>query len=201
MTAAAVPAGEPSVDPISLGLGRAIRATRQAADMSMRTLAANCGVSQPFLSEVERGMSMPSIATLYRIAEALGVAPSKLLPVSGPGDVHVVRADEGRRVPSSERADSAIGRLVFSDDEQGIEVYEYLTDRGEDLDVWFRHEGEKVLYLVAGHLQVELEHRPTVLLGPGDCLIHPGNIAHRWRVEGDEPVRLFLVIVRNEAGT
>ena len=73
-------------------------------------LAANCGVSQPFLSEVERGMSMPSIATLYRIAEALGVAPAKLLPASGPGDVHVVRADEGRRVPSSERADSAIGR-------------------------------------------------------------------------------------------
>ena len=144
---------------------------------------------------------MPSIATLYRIAEALGVAPSKLLPASGPGDVHVVRADEGRRVPSSERADSAIGRLVFADDAQGMEVYEYNTDRGEDLDVWFRHDGEKVLYLVAGQLQVELEHRETVVLGAGDCLIHPGNIAHRWQVEGNEPVRLFLVIVRNEAGT
>ena len=143
---------------------------------------------------------MPSIATLYRIAEALGVAPSKLLPASGPGDVHVVRADEGRRVPSSERADSAIGRLVFSDDAQGMEVYEYITDRGDDLDVWFRHEGEKVLYLVTGRLTVELEHRDSVLLGPGDCLIHPGNIAHRWQVAGDEPVRLFLVIVRNEAG-
>jgi transcriptional regulator with XRE-family HTH domain len=193
------PVVEPVVDPISLGLGRAIRSARQAADMSMRTLAANCGVSQPFLSEVERGMSMPSIATLYRIADALGLAPSKLLPASGPGDVHVVRADEGRRVPSSERPDSAIGRVVFSDNEQGLEVYEYITHRGEDLDVWFRHLGEKVLYLVAGHLAVELEHQPTVELGPGDCVIHPGSIAHRWQVRGDEQVRLFLVIVRNDS--
>ncbi|MCU1360729.1 MAG: family transcriptional regulator [Ilumatobacteraceae bacterium] len=198
MTAHDAPPREPAVDPISLGLGRAIKSARQAADMSMRTLAANCGVSQPFLSEVERGMSTPSIATLYRIADALGIAPSKLLPASGPGDVHVVRADEGRRVPSSERADSAIGRVVFSDEARGVEVYEYVTHRGEDLDVWFRHLGEKILYLVAGRLAVELEHRPTVMLGPGDCVIHPGSIAHRWQVHGDEPVRLFLVIVRND---
>ena len=36
----------------------------------MRALAARCGISQPFLSAVERGLSMPSIATLYRIANA-----------------------------------------------------------------------------------------------------------------------------------
>ena len=186
------------LDPLSVGLGRSIRNARLQMQMSMRTLATRCGVSQPFLSEVERGMSMPSIATLYRIADALGIGPSKLLPASGPGDVHVVRSDEGRRVPSSERENSAIGRLIHADDEQGLEVYEYITDRSEDLDVWFEHPGNKVLYVVAGRMSIEFDRRPTVSLGAGDCLVHPGDVAHRWAVDGDELLRLFLVITHQK---
>src|ERR1700730_13603739 len=163
-----------TLDPLSLGLGRAIRNARRQADLSMRTLATRCGVSQPFLSEVERGMAMPSIATLYRIADALGITPSKLLPLPGPGDVHVVRADEGRRVPSSERANSAIGRVVYSDDVRGLEVYEYRTDRSEHLDVCSEHPGPKILYLVEGELAVEFARQPTAHLGPGDCVVHAG---------------------------
>lgn len=185
-----------AIDPVSRGVGRSIRTARQSMGISMRALAVRCGVSQPFISEVERGISMPSIATLYRVAEALGVAPSTLLPTVGPGDVHVVRAHEGRRVASSEQPNSAIGRVVFTDEALGLEVYEYRTDRTEDLDVWFAHGGEKVLHLIEGHLVVEFEtdDHPAQRLGPGDTLIHPGRIAHRWRVEGDGPVRLFLVI-------
>ena len=186
------------LDPLSVGLGRSIRNARLQMQMSMRALATRCGVSQPFLSEVERGMSMPSIATLYRIADALGIGPSKLLPASGPDDVHIVRADEGRRVPSSERENSAIGRLIHADDEQGLEVYEYITDRAEDLDVWFEHPGTKVLYVVSGRMAVDFDRRPTVHLGAGDCLVHPGDVAHRWAVVGDEVLRLFLVITHQK---
>jgi len=186
------------LDPLSVGLGRSIRNARLQMQMSMRSLATRCGVSQPFLSEVERGMSMPSIATLYRIADALGIGPSKLLPASGPDDVHIVRADEGRRVPSSERENSAIGRLIHADDEQGLEVYEYITDRSEDLDVWFEHPGTKVLYVVSGRMAVEFDRRPTVHLGAGDCLVHPGDVAHRWVVEGDDVLRLLLVITHQK---
>lgn len=184
------------IDPVSRAVGNSIRAARTAMGISMRALAVRCGVSQPFLSEVERGISMPSIATLYRVAEALGVAPSTLLPPVGPGDVHVVRAEEGRRVASSEQPNSAIGRVVFTDESLGLEIYEYRTDATEDLDVWFRHDGEKVLHLIEGRLMVEFEtaEHPPVRLGPGDTLIHAGRIAHRWEVEGDDPVRLFLVI-------
>lgn len=185
------------LDPLNVSLGRAIRKARQETGISMRALATRCGVSQPFLSEVERGMSMPSIATLYRIAESLDVSPARLLPTPGPGDVHVVRADEGRRVPSSERVDSAVGRVVYSDVDRGLEVFEYLTDRSEDLDVWFAHPGEKILYLADGCLAVDFEGRATQHLRRGDCVVHPGDIPHRWQVDGDEPVRLFLVVVRS----
>jgi transcriptional regulator with XRE-family HTH domain len=125
----------PAPDPIARSLGREIRQVREASGTSMRALAARCGISQPFLSAVERGLSMPSIATLYRIAEALDVAPSSLLPDEPSGDVHVIRHDEGRMMPSNERTGSAVGRLVLSDEGHGLEIYEYVTDPTADLDV------------------------------------------------------------------
>jgi transcriptional regulator with XRE-family HTH domain len=182
-------------DPLGPALGRAIRLARQKATISMRALAARCGVSQPFLSEIERGMAMPSIATLYRIADALELTPADLLPGPEPDGIHLIRASEGRMVASSEREHSAIGRLVFTDKVRGIEVYEYRATADDDLDVWFAHEGEKILYVIDGGLLVEFEHGIAKALAPGDCLVHPGHIAHRWAVDGSH-VRLFLVIVR-----
>jgi transcriptional regulator with XRE-family HTH domain len=187
------------VDPLGRELGRGIRRARATAAMSMRALAARSGLSQPFLSAVERGLSMPSIATLYRIAEALDVPPSSLLPDQPDGDVQVIRADEGRLVPSSEREGSAVGRLMLSDEDHGLEIYEYVAGPDADLDVWYAHDGRKVLHLIEGTLRVELEGREDVHLGPGDCLVHTARIPHRWAIEGDAPVRLFLVVLRDPA--
>ncbi len=188
-----------AVDPLGRQLGRGIRQARETAAISMRGLAARSGLSQAFLSAVERGLSMPSIATLYRIAEALDVPPSSLLPDETHGDVQVIRAGEGVMVPSSEREGSAVGRLVLSDDTHGLELYEYVTEPSADLDVWYAHAGRKVLHLIEGSLRVELEGRDDVHLGPGDCLVHAARIPHRWTVQGDAPVRLFLAIVRDPA--
>ena len=85
---------------------------------------------------------------------------------------------------------------MFSDDDRHLEVYEYVAATADDLDVWFEHPGDKVLHLIEGHLAVEFDGRATEHLGPGDCIVHPGTIAHRWRVEGDAPARIFLVVVR-----
>jgi quercetin dioxygenase-like cupin family protein len=56
-----------------------------------------------------------------------------------------------------------------------------------------------VLHLIEGALRVELEGRDAVHLGPGDCLVDTARIPHRWTVEGDAAVRLFLVVVRDPA--
>jgi transcriptional regulator with XRE-family HTH domain len=185
-------------DPLRAAVGRTIRKARADAGMSMRALAVACGVSQPFLSAVERGLSTPSIHTLYRIAEVLGTAPSSLLPAQADGDINVIRAGEGRLVPSSDRPGSALGRVVFSDPTRHLEIYEYVASPDDDLDVWYEHPGDAVLHLIEGTLLVEFAERPAVVLGPGDCLVHPGAVAHRWTIEGDAPVRLFVVIVRPE---
>jgi len=183
-------------DPIREAVGRSIRDARRRADLSMREFAAQCGVSQPFISTVERGQSTPSIATLYRMAEVLGVEPSELLPTNPTDDIDVIRSGEGQRVPSSDHPDSAVGRVLLTDPDRHLEIYEYVTDASDDLDVWYEHPGDVVLHLIEGSLRVEFRGRPEVTLSAGDCVVHPGPIPHRWTVIGDERVRLFLVITR-----
>jgi transcriptional regulator with XRE-family HTH domain len=183
-------------DPIRAAVGVSIRRARQASGMSMRVFAARCALSQPFVSAVERGLSTPSIATLYRMAEVLGTQPSNLLPSHPTDGVDVIRADEGQLVPSSDRPGSAMGRVLLADPGRRLEIYEYVIEPRDDLDVWYDHPGDVVLHLIEGRLRVDFTGRPSVELDRGDCLVHPGDVPHRWSVIGAGPVRLFLVITR-----
>lgn len=54
-------------------LGAFIRAQRQMANLSLRQLSAMTKVSNPYLSQIERGISEPSIRVLVAIAKALGI--------------------------------------------------------------------------------------------------------------------------------
>ena len=185
---------ENDADPLRAAVGVSIKRARHASGMSMRDFAARCGLSQPFVSAVERGMSTPSIATLYRMAEVLETEPSALLPSRPTGGVEIIRAGQGERVPSSDRPGSAVGRVLLADPDRHLEIYEYVIEADEDLDVWYEHPGTVVLHLIDGELLVMFAGLPTATLAAGDCLVHPGPVPHRWSVVGPGPVRLFLVI-------
>jgi transcriptional regulator with XRE-family HTH domain len=60
-------------------LGRAIRVLRAERGLERKELAARCGISYPYLSEIESGKKRPSSQALRAIAEALGVPPHELL--------------------------------------------------------------------------------------------------------------------------
>ena len=54
-------------------IGALVRALRTSRGLSMRALAAEAGVSQPFLSKLENGRLLPSLSTLYALAAAFDV--------------------------------------------------------------------------------------------------------------------------------
>ncbi|MGD9997409.1 MAG: helix-turn-helix domain-containing protein [Ilumatobacteraceae bacterium] len=189
------------LDPTFVAIGRAVRAAREAAGLSTRALASRCGISQAFVSQTERGITAPSLSSLYRIADALGVSPASLLPSTPSDDVHFVGAADGDMVPSSDRPASAVGRVVLADQSRDLEIYEYRAAPSDDLDVWFQHPGDKVLFLIDGALRVDFVGRPSRSLRAGDCLVHAGEVPHRWQVEGDEDVRLLLVVTRHHPPT
>jgi transcriptional regulator with XRE-family HTH domain len=64
-------------------LGEYIREQREAAEVSLRQLAKNAGVSNPYLSQVERGLKKPSAEILGQIATALRISAETLYVRAG----------------------------------------------------------------------------------------------------------------------
>src|SRR5260221_6386626 len=83
--------------PIEIDLGARIRALRLARRETLRALAGRAGVTESFLSQVQRGVASPSIASVQRIARALDTSIAELF--EEPERVgEIVPAAERRRV-------------------------------------------------------------------------------------------------------
>jgi transcriptional regulator with XRE-family HTH domain len=73
-----------------LRLGEIIRRQRELAELSMRQVAAMAGISNPYLSQIERGLRAPSEEVLRAIAESLNISADLLRgdePANGSADV------------------------------------------------------------------------------------------------------------------
>jgi transcriptional regulator with XRE-family HTH domain len=91
-------------EPLSdeLELGTRIREVREARSLPLRAVASAAGVSESFLSQVERGLASPSVASLRRIAEALGESVGAFF--EGPAVTgQMVRAEDRRRLVHPQR--------------------------------------------------------------------------------------------------
>ena len=93
-------------------LGAFIRAQRQLANLSLRQMADLAHVSNPYLSQLERGLHEPSVRVLQSIARALNVSAETLLTHAGIDD----EAEASSAQPDTESAIRADDRL--SDDQK-----------------------------------------------------------------------------------
>ena len=86
-----------SEDEVSRRTGRAVKRQREARGFSLRTLAAHSGISSSMISDIERGAKSPTVVTLVRLAEALGVSAASLVDAgAGPAPrIRVLRGGEG----------------------------------------------------------------------------------------------------------
>jgi transcriptional regulator with XRE-family HTH domain len=64
-------------------LGEFIRAQRERANLSLRRLAENAGISNPYLSQIERGIRRPSAEILKNLARALEISSNTLYSRAG----------------------------------------------------------------------------------------------------------------------
>jgi transcriptional regulator with XRE-family HTH domain len=87
----------------SAAIGEFIRDQREQAQVSLRQLARLAGVSNPYLSQIERGLRKPSAEILQQIAKGLRISAEQLYVQAGildvrPGDpelIAAILADEG----------------------------------------------------------------------------------------------------------
>jgi transcriptional regulator with XRE-family HTH domain len=99
-------------------LGQFIRVQRQLAKLSLRELAERARVSNPYLSQVERGMHEPSVRVLKAIATALGLPAEKLLAEAG-----LLDDDEEVAPPATEAAIRADVALTAEQKDALLAVY------------------------------------------------------------------------------
>ena len=60
-------------------LGERLRWLRNRSNETLGTIALLAGISLPYLSDLERGRTLPSLATLYKLADAYNMTASELL--------------------------------------------------------------------------------------------------------------------------
>jgi len=174
-------------------IGGRVRELRMALSLSGRQLAALAGVSQPFLSQLESGQTMVSLATLYRIANALGVTPPELLSAPPEGGIEVYRRSDFTELPVADLLGSASGVGLFRAGRVINELFDYLIKPGEHIAEWFESTGEHGVICLEGCLRVEFEMHDDVTLSAGDVLFYRGPNRHRWHLESTTACRVILV--------
>jgi transcriptional regulator with XRE-family HTH domain len=98
-------------------LGSFIRVQRELANLSVRATAARAGISNPYLSQLERGLHEPSVRVLSAVARALHIPADTLLHEAGLVDADPDETDDGeteaaiRRDPhlSAEQREALLG--------------------------------------------------------------------------------------------
>ena len=114
-------------------LGAFIRSQRKMANLSLRQLADLTSLSNPYLSQVERGLHEPSVRVLKAISDALNVSAGTLLAQAGLVDaVAGASADHAAETDADDRTEDAIAAdKRLSDDQKSalLAVYRSMVDR------------------------------------------------------------------------
>jgi transcriptional regulator with XRE-family HTH domain len=111
-------------------LGDFIRRQRKLANLSLRQLAEKTRLSNPYLSQIERGLHQPSMRVIKVISEALNVSAETLLTHAGLLHHPDVTASDVRQVPTVEQAIGADARLSDQQKEALISVYRSMSGTG-----------------------------------------------------------------------
>jgi transcriptional regulator with XRE-family HTH domain len=178
--------------PAELQLGSRIRALRQGRRMTLRALSARAGVTESFLSQVERDVTSPSIASVQRIAHALDLSIAQLF-AEEPSPGRVVRREARRRVatPGLKAVDEFLTTNMAGKLQVIMSTIQPGGGTGEEP---YTHDSdEEVVIVLRGVLDLWVgdEH---YALGEGDAIAFQPRLPH-WNVnEGTEPaIVLFCV--------
>jgi transcriptional regulator with XRE-family HTH domain len=184
---------------LSSDIGAAIREARVATGLTLVGLARLAKLSQPHLSQIENGRASPSISSLYRIADALGIGPERLLPRQDDrGGIIVTRAGEGIVVPASDHPRASSSRLLIGGPGMTLEAHETSSSGNGGNEGWLQHDGDDFVYILEGSVSIEVKDGPIVHLGPGDSAWYRGRRAHRWELHPTGH-RALLINTRGEA--
>lgn len=170
-------------------IGEKIRGKRTQRGYSLRQLADSTGFTPSFLSQVERGLAMPSIMSLRKLAEALEV-PIFYFLIDDGEERRVVRKNDRKVLNFPE------SHLTFELLTPGLNhKIEMITARLEPgaatCDRKLSHPGEECVLVVEGTMQIEIDE-DIYILEEGDSIYYFSSIPHRIVNISDERDLVFI---------
>lgn len=189
-------------------LGAQLRAAREAAGLTLKTLAESMGVTPSLLSQIETDKVQPSLNTLYQLVNRLNLSMDALLGVGG-GDGSGLPGGRGASRPTVQRAGENPSLVL----ETGI-TWERLAggleDTMEPLIITFpphsssspaerlsQYHGYEFGLLLEGQLTLKLGF-DSYELNAGDSLHFDAYRPHSYVNESDSPARGVWFVLRDE---
>lgn len=177
-------------------LGRRIRKTRKQKGFTIAQLAVETGFSKGYISQVERALVNPSISALQKIASVLEMPIAFFL-----NEEKGLQAESSRVVRADQRKilkypDSDVRYELVSPDLRRQIEFVYVREPPGTISGQqpFQHEGEELIFVMAGTLEYWIGDEKYVL-EKGDAIWHLSSVPHRWRVVGDKELEAVAAIV------
>lgn len=176
----------------SVDVGARLKELREARNISMRTLATKSGLSANALSMIERGKTSPSVSTLYKLADALGVSITSFFGAEAEKkQVVFLRSDERTRISFTRGVFEALGGEQF---DGRVEPFMLTLESGAASGPHpIAHSGHEFVFCLRGELEYQVE-RETFHLAPGDSLLFAAHLKHKWKNAGKNVVNALIII-------
>ena len=177
---------------LEVDLGARIRTRRLTRRATLRELAAQAAVTESFLSQVERGVASPSIASVQRIARALDTNIAELFAADESAGV-VVRVGDRRKIVY--QGLGAVDEFLTRGTDGRLQViYSTIQPGGGTGDEAYTHDSdEEVVVVLEGSLDLWIgpEH---YRLEAGDAVTHSSRVPHRNTNPGPGVARVLFCI-------
>jgi len=175
-------------------LSQRIKQRRKALRLSQRDLAERVGLTSGFLSQIENGLTIPSIESLQAISEVLGepLTDSDFLVAS---DVKSSVVRKGRRLKLQLPGTDVVFELLTSDLKQPMDVFMVtMTAEQGDLTVALSPcSAEVSIYTIEGGLDIKLGEK-AYQLGEGDSIYFDGIFLRGLRATAGRPARFTIAM-------
>ncbi|MEM8922194.1 MAG: cupin domain-containing protein [Actinomycetota bacterium] len=177
-------------------VGRNLAELRASRGLSLRELGELTGYTSSYLSQVERGASVPSLSGLATMAAALGVEMAVLFEQAAGPRIHVSRADEPLqlRTATSESGEPSHRYSVLG--AHGNEgAYTALVHElpPDEASVQFRHFGERFCLVLEGSVRITIEGEKHELT-EGDWLHYASHTKHSIEVTSDTKASVLWIV-------
>jgi len=186
-----MPSSAPDVQ-ADVDVGERLRALRRSRRATLRTVAERSGLSESFLSQVERGRSSASIESLRRVADALGVSMADLFEPGGLPGPRVLRRDERPALSFG-----VLGKklLLTPRPLHHLEVFagELEVGGSTGTEPYAHGDSEELFVVLAGTVQLELGGE-LFDLEPGDSIDYRSSTPHRISNTGQDLAEVMWII-------